>query len=138
MIDPAFGLNAFRTPKYLNESETTARNIITILEGRPGFFPSIPELGMNIKSTLLYKSLDDIEPDVIKYELTRQCNQFISNIRDGTFDVVKAVHKGKPMLVFIVPVTIEQAPKQIAIGTTMNDKGEVIYKIEYINESITM
>lgn len=138
MIDPAFGLNAFHTPKYLNPSETTARNIITILEGKPGFFPSMPDLGMNIKTTLLYKSLDDIDVDVIKYELARQCKHFISNIRDGSFDVITTLHNGKPMLVFIVPVTIEQAPKQIAIGTIMNDKGEIAYKIEYINESIEM
>ena len=138
MIDPAFGLNAFHTPKYLNESETTARNIITILEGRPGFFPSMPELGMNIKSELAYKSMDDIDPDVIKYELVRQCKQFISNVRDGTFNVIKAVHKNKPMLVFVVPVIINQAPQQIAIGTTINEKGEIIYKIEYINDSITI
>lgn len=134
MIDPAFGMNNFNTPKYYNESQTTANNIIMILEGRPGFYPSIPELGMNIRN-LLYKNIDEIIPDALKNELARQCNSFISNISDGSFDVQIDLYKGKPLLVFIIPVTIEKAAQQLAIGVTTNAKGELIYDVEYASDN---
>ena len=59
MVDPAFGKNAFNSPKYYNETQTAANNILTILFGRPGFYPSIPDLGMDI-TTLLYIAVDFI------------------------------------------------------------------------------
>ena len=134
MVDPAFGMNSFNTPKFYNESATTAKNIITILEGRPGFFPSMPDLGMDIKRSLLYKDIDELDTNVIKAELVRQCDAFITNIRNGTFDVQKVLYQEKPLLVFVIPVTIEQAPQRLAVGVTLNSKGEAIYRIEYVSD----
>ena len=119
-------MNSFNTPKFYNESVTTAKNIITILEGRPGFFPSMPDLGMDIKRALLYKDIDEIDTDVIKAELVRQC--------DGTFDVQKVLYQDKPLLIFIIPVTIERAAQRLAVGVMLNSKGETIYRIEYVSD----
>lgn len=134
MIDPGFGMNSFNTPKFYNESVTTAKNIVTILEGRPGFFPSMPDLGMDIKRALLYKDIDEIDTDVIKAELVRQCDVFITNIRNGTFDVQKVLYQDKPLLIFIIPVTIERAAQRLAVGVMLNSKGETIYRIEYVSD----
>ena len=134
MIDPAFGMNSFNTPKFYNESVTTAKNIITILEGRPGFFPSLPDLGMDIKRSLIYKDIDEIDTEAIKVELVRQCDQFITNVRDGTFDVQKMVYQERPLLIFVIPVTIERASQRLAVGVMLNSKGETIYRIEYVSD----
>ena len=134
MIDPGFGMNSFNTPKFYNESVTTAKYIITILGGRPGFFPSMPDLGMDIKRALLYKDIDEIDTDVIKAELVRQCDVFITNIRNGTFDVQKVLYQDKPLLIFIIPVTIERAAQRLAVGVMLNSKGETIYRIEYVSD----
>lgn len=133
MVDPAFGSDSFNTPKYLNEMMTIATNIITILQARPGFFPSQPELGMNIKQ-LLYKDIDDIDTDAIKVELVRHCSTFIKNVRDGSFDVQKVIYQQKPLLVFVVPVEIKRARQRIAIGTTINANGEMVFKIETVSD----
>lgn len=127
-------MNSFNTPKFYNESVTTAKNIITILEGRPGFFPSMPDLGMDIKRALLYKDIDEIDTDIIKAELVRQCDVFITNIRNGTFDVQKVLYQDKPLLIFIIPVTIERAAQRLAVGVMLNSKGETIYRIEYVSD----
>lgn len=127
-------MNSFNTPKFYNESVTTAKNIVTILEGRPGFFPSMPDLGMDIKRALLYKDIDEIDTDVIKAELVRQCDVFITNIRNGTFDVQKVLYQDKPLLIFIIPVTIERAAQRLAVGVMLNSKGETIYRIEYVSD----
>ena len=134
MIDPGFGMNSFNTPKFYNESVTTAKNIITILEGRPGFFFFFSESRRNMKRNLLCKDIDEIYTDVIKAELVRQCDVFITNIRNGTFDVQKVLYQDKPLLIFIIPVTIERAAQRLAVGVMLNSKGETIYRIEYVSD----
>lgn len=133
MVDPAFGSSSFNTPRYLSEMMTTATNIITILTARPGFFPSMPELGMNIKQ-LLYKHIDEIDTDILKVELVKHCSSFITNVRDGSFDVKKVLYQGKPLLVFVVPITIDTAQQRIAVGLTVNEKGEMMYKFETVSD----
>lgn len=130
MIDPAFGVNSFNEPKYYSESQTAANNIMMILYGKPGFYPSIPDLGMDVPR-LNDTFFDDLDTDQIKSELARQCNVFIDNIRDGTFDVQKSLINGKPLLIFVVPVISEQVPQRIAIGITTNEQGELIYRMRY-------
>jgi hypothetical protein len=134
-VDPAFGKNSFNKPKFYNESQTIANNIMTILLGRPGFYPSMPELGMDIRN-MLYKPLDEINPDAIKAKLVQQCSQFMTAVRNGTFDVQIIAYKGRPMLIFIIPVTVDQSNKRLAIGITTNQEGKLMYQVEYNPETI--
>ncbi len=133
MIDPAFGKNAFNSPKYYNESQTVANNILTILFGRPGFYPSIPDLGMDI-SSILYRHVDEIDCNVIKAKLVQQCTRFLTNVRDGSFDVQLAKFQNKPLIIFIIPVTINRSDKRLAIGITTGSDGNTIYQVEYHQE----
>lgn len=130
MVDPAFGVNNFNTPKYYNESQSIANNIICILQGKPGFYPSIPELGMDIRS-YLYRPFEEIKPNAIKGELVRQCSKFVKNVRDGSFDVNVVLYQEKPLLVFTIPVTVDQAPQRLSVGVTTNANGELSYVIQY-------
>lgn len=132
-IDPAFGVNNFETAKYYDETQTIANNIMMLLQGRPGFFPSIPTLGMNIRQ-LLYKPIDEIDTTALKVELVKQCSEFITQVRDGTFDVQIALVHNRPLIVFIIPVTISKADQQLAIGVSTNSKGETVYKITYVDD----
>ena len=129
-VDPAFGKNSFNKPKFYNESQTIANNIMTILLGRPGFYPSMPELGMDIRN-LLYKPLDEINPDAIKAKLVQQCSQFMTAVRNGTFDVQIIAYKNRPMIIFIIPVTVDRTDKRLAIGVTTNQEGHVMYQVEF-------
>jgi hypothetical protein len=134
VIDPAFGVNSFNTAKYYNETATTARNIMFILEGRHGCYPSMPTIGMDIKRELLYQDFDRIDCEGLKVDLVKQCSAFLTNVRDGSFDVQKAVYKGRPLLLFIIPITVDTAPQRLVIGTMLNSKGELTYRVEYAEE----
>ena len=48
-VDPVYGVNNFNETKVLTEAETLVNNILMILFGKPGFYPSIPSLGMDIQ-----------------------------------------------------------------------------------------
>lgn len=133
MVDPGFGVNAFNKPKMLNESQTFATNILTLLFGRPGFYPSIPWLGIGIQD-IMYKFFDSIDPDVLKAKISYQCNYYTQAIRDGDLDIVKTLYKGSPMLLITIPVTIQQSNLRLAIGISTNSKGEMIYNFQYQDE----
>ena len=71
-VDPVYGVNNFNRSKVLTETETKVSNMLMILFGKPGFYPSIPSLGMDINQ-YLYKFEDEINVEEIKSKLISQC-----------------------------------------------------------------
>lgn len=124
--DPTFGVNNFERPKVLSVTQTYVNNLLTILLGKPGFYPSQPELGMDIEQ-YLYKYIDDINTTEIKAKLINQCTDFLPEIESGEFDVYKSTHNGRPMLLFKLPIIIDGKSLAMALGITINAKGEMIY-----------
>ena len=51
-VEPNFGLDDVGKAKQLNETEALANAILNLLFGKPGYFPSMPNLGINIQSIL--------------------------------------------------------------------------------------
>lgn len=126
-VDPVFGANDFNQPKYLTEKESLIRNILMIIFGKPGFYPSIPTIGMDIKQ-YLYKFADDIDTEKLKEELAAECNDFLPEISSGDLDIQVKVYNKKPLIIFILPVLNDVENYQIALGITSNAYGEMIYK----------
>lgn len=126
-VDPVYGLNSFKKGKVLNESETLVKNIMTVLLGKPGFYPSLPTLGMNIGEKL-YLFEDEINPEEIKNVLASQCKDFIPYIKSGDIDVGVTTYKGRTMLLFSLPVIIQEKKVSISLGITLNEKGQIVYQ----------
>ena len=51
-VNPTFNVNDFNEPKVLSPTESYITDVLMILFGRPGFYPSIPSLGMYIQDYL--------------------------------------------------------------------------------------
>lgn len=126
-IDPTFSVNDFNKPKMLSTLETYVYNIMMLLFGEPGFYPSIPSIGMNIKQ-YLYKFEDDINTIEIKSELARQCREFLPEIVSGDLDVTVKTLNDRPILIFQLPIIDDVAKYSVALGVTTNKNGEMIYK----------
>lgn len=124
--DPTFGVNSFEKPKVLSVTQTYVNNLMTILLGKPGFYPSQPELGMDIEQ-YLYKFIDDINTTEIKSKLIDQCSEFLPEIESGEFEIYKTEHHGHSMLLFKLPIILDDKTLSMALGITINDKGEMIY-----------
>lgn len=135
MTEPDFGLNNFNEPKMFNESETKVNNILTLLFMRPGAFPSLPKLGIDI-GQYLYMFFDEINTQKIKSDIATQCVEFLDYIEDGTLDVNKVMYKEKPMLLVTLPVKIEEKVTGLILAITTNTAGSVIYNFAYDNNII--
>ena len=97
-----------------------------ILFGRPGFYPSIPSLGMYIQD-YLYSFDDEIDTEAIKSELALQCSEFSHYIDSGDMDIITTKHNGNLMLLFLMPIVKDSKDFQLVLGVTTNEKGEIVY-----------
>lgn len=129
-VDPQFGIDSYNRAKVLNESQTIVYNILTILFGKPGFYPSIPRLGMNIQQ-YLYSFEDEIDTTMLKAELASQCKDFIDVIEDGSFDIIKSTYNDQPLLIFVIPTIITNSEKNLFLGVTLTNKGEYRFNFTF-------
>lgn len=126
-----FGIDDFRKPKVLNDYEAVIQSILVVLFGKPGCYPSIPELGMNIQQ-YRNRRLDEIDTDALKAQLAYQCRSLSSSIIDGSIDVTKMMLDNRDVaLVFVIPITTDQTQKNMLIGLKMTDNG-ITYNYDLI------
>lgn len=75
-------------PKVISTFEMCINTILTLLFMKPGQYPSLPEIGIDIESYLMEYADDPKIPQTIKDKLAEQCNRLsISGITvDCYFD----------------------------------------------------
>lgn len=125
-VEPSFGVNSFNQAKYKNETETIANAVLNLLFGKPGYFPSMPNLGLNIQNTI-YMFWDEIDPEMIKAQIISQCSVFKEYIDNESLDVVKSSYNNQPLLLIVVPLKILNGKTSLAIGITQTATGESVY-----------
>lgn len=133
-IDPSFDNNGFNEPLYYNESETVARNILFVLFGKPGFYPTMPTLGMNIQR-LLYNFEDEIDVNSIKVKLMSQCSAFYNTIADNSFDISKVVKNNRMVLLIKIPTVVKEKKNVLCIGITTGGDSSIIYNYVYTQDA---
>ena len=131
-VDPQFGVDSYNRAKILSESQTIVYNILAILFGKPGFYPSIPQLGMNIQQ-YLYAFEDEFDVNVLKSQLASQCRDFVDCIKDGSFDIIKSTYEGRPLLIFMIPTIITNTETNLLLGVTTTSSGEYKFNFTFDN-----
>ena len=129
-IEPSFGVDTFNEAKFKNETQTVATDILALLFGKPGYFPSMPELGINIQETL-YMFWDELDETALKAQIAAQCEEFSEYIDDGSLDVIKSSYNDQPLLLIVIPVQIQYKKENLAIGVTTDENGNIIYNYVY-------
>lgn len=86
--------DAYNKPKVISTFEMCVNTILTLLKMKPGQYPSIPELGIDIEKYLHEYADDPNIPNEIKTKLYDQCNRldtvdisievYIERDNDGT------------------------------------------------------
>lgn len=129
-IEPSFGVNTFNQAKFKNETQAVANDILALLFGKPGYFPSMPDLGINIQDTV-YMFWDDIDETALKALIASQCEEFSEYINDGSLDVIKSSYNNQPLLLIVIPVQIQYKKENLAIGITTDENGNFQYNYVY-------
>lgn len=125
-VDPSLGVNNFGKAKIKNESESVANALLNLLFARPGSFPSMPNLGIDLPS-IMYQFWDTIEPDVLKAKIAAQCERFQFYVDNGELNIQKSSYMDKPLLIIVLPVQIKNVRQNLAIGVTIDGSGNTKY-----------
>lgn len=124
--EPVFGVNDFNEPKVLKDYDAIAVSVLLILFGKPGCYPSIPQLGMNIQQ-YLYSFYDELDVDSIRASLVYQCTLLSSAIDSNNIVVGKQIVDDNPLLIIQIPINYRRDQNQLVIGVTTNSNGSVSY-----------
>lgn len=127
--EPLFGVNNFNEPKIITGNNVLAMTILLILFGKPGCYPSLPSLGMNIQQ-YLYSMYDEINVDAIKAILVTQCSMLSNAINSDVIEVFKTINNGNPLLVIKIPIVSSSDSDTLVLGVTTNDNDSVVYNYE--------
>ena len=124
--DPTMGVDSFGEVKILSKTDTVCRNLLLVLFGKPGFYPSNPELGIDISR--YFYTFDNINLEEIRSELEWQCAKLVPEIDSLDFKVTMTHYKGQGMLIIRFPIIKTDDRLYMALGITQNFKGEFMYR----------
>lgn len=135
--EPTFGQNDFRKPRVLTGPEVIIQSVLMVLFGKPGCYPSIPELGMEIQQYRLQR-VDTLDLEDIKDQLSYQCGLLREGWVDNNIELyfTRAVG-GQQVLLFVIPVTNEDERYNLVLGITEKDN-ETVYNYELVNDMLML
>lgn len=131
--EPLFGLNEFHTPKMIKNMDVLVNSILMILFGKPGFYPSLPTLGIYIQQYFHYHQ-EELDVESIKIALSVQCSILSDYISDGSIDVQKTLtDSGKLALLVLVPTLEKVSNNILVVGISTDESGTIIYNYELMD-----
>lgn len=139
--DCTFELNEFNEPKISSELETIKNVLLFILFGKPGQYPSLPQIGIDINS-YLYEYYDEIDTAELQQKIISQCKALGVYINNGSINIRKAIYKNQPSLLITIS-GVETFPpeykcdrgvknKNYLIGITYDEMKKMIYNINTV------
>lgn len=123
-------------PKVISTFQMCVNAILMLLKMKPGQFPSIPELGIDIEQYLHEYNDDETIPNTIKSKLDSQLNVlgYVGITVDVTTDMTS---DGYPAMIIRVSgterLTYHTNMPSVVIGITYNQLGRMYTRIKYID-----
>lgn len=136
--DTTFELSEFNEPRLKSEIEVIKDALLFVLFAKPGNYPSLPLIGLDIPN-MLYSFYDEINCDELKNRIIEQCAMLGEFIADGTIVIRKTIYKSQPSLLININGQ-EQYPdgylsddigtvSRYLIGITYDEFQNLIYNI---------
>ena len=98
--------------------------------------PSMPHIGINIKK-YLYKMDDELDVSQLKAELAKQCSEIMPYLDTNNMALTIQEYKGQPMLLIIIPITIENETSTLIAGLQTSSKDDNV-KFSYTFDTSLM
>lgn len=139
--DCTFELNEFGEPKLSSEIENIKNILMFVLFSKPGQYPSLPWIGLDINN-YLYQFYDEIDEGELTGNIINQCNALGTQIEQGNIIVRKIIYKNMPSL--MITISGEEAfpnnykcdsankNKKYLIGITYDEMKQMIYNINAV------
>lgn len=143
--DVLLDVDGLYKPRVISTFELAVNAILTLLVMKPGQYPSIPELGIDIESYLFEYADDQMIPAKIKEKLQNQCNRlditgldydvYIDQLNDGTNALVITIQGTD---VTYVNGKRENRPIKLLVGISYDKLNQVYVRKRYIEKGASL
>ena len=125
-----FGVNAFNKENVSKGNDVLITTILMILFGKPGFYPSYPNLGMYIQQ-YFYNQMENIDTAALTKQLAVQCSILKDDVLSGDIQIKLVYNSDKKTVLLVSTPTMEIIPNNIlVIGISTDNTGNMIYNYE--------
>lgn len=139
--DITFEMNEFNQPKLKSEIELVKDVILYILFSKPGQYPSLPDIGLDIQS-ILYSFFDELDAEDLKAKLRDQCEALGVFLNNGSIEIKKTRYKDRPSLIIGIQGKVSYPTGYLKttsdniylIGITLDELNKLLYDIS--NEKV--
>lgn len=126
-------------PEVISSFEMTVNSIITLLLMKPGQYPSIPELGIDIESYLFEYSDDNTILQTLQEKLRDQMNRLDVSGVDVNF-YSDYTSDGNPALIVVITgndiVCYGSRSNRVIVGITYSKLNEIYIKKVYEDKGV--
>lgn len=136
--DVTFDLNEFGKPRICSNIETIKNALLFILTTKPGQYPSLPMIGLEIEN-LLYSFYDEIDEKEIENQIVQQCKHLGVFFQNSTIMIKKIKYHDQPSLLINIqgiedfPLSYMTDKKgnevRYMIGITFDELGKMLFNI---------
>jgi len=141
--DTTFELDSFSRPRLRSAAELVKNILLFILFTKPGQYPSLPHIGLDIQS-MLFSFYDEISDVGLRDQIVSQCQALGVCFDVGVVNVRKTIYRGKPSLMIHIETdptdsqmmnymdyTSEGNDSRYQIGITFDELDKMIYNISH-------
>jgi hypothetical protein len=139
--DLTFELDKFSKPKLRDTTELVKNTLLFILFSKPGQYPSLPHIGLDLQR-ILFSYYDEITESRLVEMIADQCIALGLFFNEGSIQVKKIMYQGKPSLLIYIEAGGDDSqmlnqfgidPQRdvdvYKIGITYNDLNQMIFNI---------
>lgn len=136
--DTSYELNEFGQPRIRSEIELIVDIVLFVLFAKPGNYPSIPWIGLDI-NTMLYSFYDEIDENDLKTKIIQQCNALGVFFDNDIINIKKTMYKKQPSLFIHINgkasypdgymKNTENGEETYLIGITYDEFNNMVYNI---------
>jgi len=127
-----FGLDNFQQQKVLSSKDSIVQVLLNLFFLRPGNIPSLPWIGINIRS-YLYKFEEQIDAEELKEKIYNQCNALVPYLNLGEVKAFVASYNEKSVLIIVIPIIIDGVTTDVLFGFGKNSAGETLFNYQFDN-----
>ena len=133
-VDVTFELDKFGKPRIRSTLELVKNIILYVLFTKPGQYPSLPHIGLDIQN-MLYTFFDDLDEEDLRDQIIRQCNALGVHFENGVVGIRKVMYRNKPSLMVHIEVPEQDRylfnddEEKYLIGITFDELDKMIYNI---------
>lgn len=137
LSEVGFGMDNFNQPLKLNQKDSIVQVLLNMLFLKPGNYPSMPHIGIDIQK-YLYKTANDIDSEGLKEQIFNQCAEIMSDISIGDIQIAVVDIGGgssSGTLVIVIPlITTDDNSKEtnmLVLGFQSSETGKVLYNYKF-------